>query len=427
MFYLLKKFINLWRPKPQLAEDPWGQRPEDNRPKNRGDAEGPPDLDELLGRFLKSNRRKNNGDGDNSNNRGDNSFLDPSELSPKHILIGLGVLLLIWLSSGFYTVREREHGVVLLMGKYHSTSGSGLNWFWPMPIGKVEKVDVQSIQTLRVGEFKTQKGVVSTRDQRIGQMLTKDENIVEIGVAVQYRVNNAQAYLFEAKHPEDLLREVVVGAIREVVGANSVDEVLTDRRGEWPQEARQIITRTVNDYGIGLEVVALEVQDARAPAEVQDAFEDAVRAREDEERLRLQAEAFTNERIPLARGQAAQIVQASEAYAAKTIAKAEGDASRFNSILSAYNLDPKVLRERLYLETLEGVYSASPKVFVDSEGSHLILNMGDTPNSHDISNIISGFDLSAEQKDSADQEVETAPEKPKVLRDVERLRGREAP
>lgn len=360
------------------SQDPWGERPDEGGQKSpRKNGDQPPDLDELFSKLIgrKSNRGNNQEPSDPQGGRRPQLPTLPA-FSPKFVALGAGVALAVWLATGIYTVQERENGVEIVLGRYNATTGSGLNWNWPYPFGQVEKVDVASISTMRVGEFKTQKGTVSTSSQRTGQMLTRDENIVEIGAAVQYRINDPRAFLFNANSPVDVLQDIVVSAIREVVGANDVDEVLRDRRNEWPQQARQIITETVKEFGIGVEIVALELQDARAPAEVQDAFEDAVRAREDEERLRLEAEAYANEQLPIARGQAEQMMQKAMAYKVDVLAEANANVSRFDNLLAAYAQDKSVMRERLYLETMTDVYAKSRKVMVDAEGARPIINLG---------------------------------------------------
>lgn len=355
------------RPKPAaMAEDPWGGRPENNKPGQ----EGPPDLDEFFSKLLKRKPGNSGGSGN-----GDKQPVIQFSANPKWIGFGVGVVVLLWLGTGFYTVNERENGIETLLGKYTDTTSSGLNWHWPMPIGAVERVDVQSISTMRVGEFKTQKGSVSTKDQRVGQMLTKDENIVEIGAAVQYRVSNGRAFLFNALEPIEVLRDVVTSAIREVVGSNTVDDVLTDRRNEWPQQAKSIIDATLNQYDIGIEVVAFELQDARAPAEVQDAFEDAVRAREDEERLGLEAEAYARERLPVARGDARQLVLNAEADAVAVLEEARAGVTRFDYLLGAYDEDKAAMRARLYLDTMGTVYGNNRKVIIDAEDTRPIINL----------------------------------------------------
>ena len=316
MFTFLLGYLNRHKAQPvAMAQDPWGN---DNKNNDQ-----PPDLDELFNKLLRRNPRRSNNSGDN--NSGGSPA--PYRLPGKLILLVLAVAFIGWLGSGVYTVRERENGVETFLGRYARTTKAGLNWHVPVPFGQVSKVDVTSISSMKVGEFKSQSGRVSTSDQRNGQMLTSDENIVEIGAAVQYRIRDAKNYLFQANQPEEVLRDIVISAIREVVGSNTVDDILIDKRGEWPQEAKQIIDKTLEQYNLGFEIVAFELQDARAPVEVQDAFEDAVRAREDEERLGLEAEAYARERIPVARGEAKRLLQAAQAYKAETLARAAADSS----------------------------------------------------------------------------------------------------
>lgn len=360
------------------SQDPWGERPDEggqkSPPKN---SDQPPDLDELFAKLIGRKGNRGNGQEPSSPQGGKRPQLPAlPPFSSKLLFLGVGAAFVVWLATGIYTVQERENGVEIVLGRYNATTRSGLNWNWPYPVGRVEKVDVASISTMRVGEFKTQKGSVSTSSQRTGQMLTRDENIVEIGAAVQYRISDPREFLFNANSPVDVLQDIVVSAIREVVGANDVDEVLRDRRNEWPQQARQIITETVKEFGIGVEIVALELQDARAPAEVQDAFEDAVRAREDEERLRLEAEAYANEQLPIARGQAEQMMQQAMAYKVDVLAEANANVSRFDNLLAAYAQDKAVMRERMYLDTMAEVYAKSRKVMVDAADARPIINLG---------------------------------------------------
>ena len=344
MFTFLLGHLSRRRPQPvAMAQDPWGNDNDGNKKNDQ-----PPDLDELFNKLLRRNPRRNNGNSGGDNGGGPAVF----RLSGKIILLILAALFVAWLSSGVYTVRERENGVETFLGRYSRTTKAGLNWHVPVPFGQVNKVDVTSISSMKVGEFKSQSGRVSTSDQRNGQMLTSDENIVEIGAAVQYRIRDAKNYLFQANQPEEVLRDIVISAIREVVGSNTVDDILIEKRGEWPQEAKQIIDKTLEQYNLGFEIVAFELQDARAPVEVQDAFEDAVRAREDEERLGLKAE---------------------------TLARAAADSSRFNNLLAAYRENPAVMRERLYLDTMAGIYAQSNKVLVDADDARPIINLGDAP------------------------------------------------
>ena len=374
MFNFFLSFIAARRLAPKrFAASVYGRdehNPNEEPPKPPKNPDQPPDLDELFNRLI--GRDPNRPPAPNSGN--DGPLL--SGPSPRLLAVGVALGLLLWLALGFYTVQEREHGVETFLGKYQATTQAGLNWNWPAPLGRVEKVNVTSIATMRVGELKTQKGRASTKEQRTGQMLTSDENIVEIGATVQYRVQDAKRFLFTAHQPDKVLEDIVVSAIREVVGANTVDDILRDKRNEWPEQAKQIMVNILKQYDLGIEIVAFELQDARAPAEVQDAFEDAVRAREDEERARLQAEAYANQRLPSARGEAEQLRQGAQAYKAQVLAQAKADVSRFQNLLQAYRLNKEVMRERLYLDTMTAVYGNSQKVIVDAPDSRPIINLG---------------------------------------------------
>lgn len=364
---------------PYLAQDPWGNRDEpknqsgENKNGENKNPDGPPDLEELFSRLTRRNNQNNNGQ--NGNHQPSFQPNIPA-FNPTLIAVIVALGSAFWLSSGFYTVQERENGVETFLGKYQQTTKAGLNWNWPAPLGKVEKINVTSISTMRVGELKTTKSSASTQEQRTGQMLTSDENIVEIGATVQYRIQDAKRYLFTANQPESVLEDIVVSAIREVVGANSVDDILKDRRNVWPEQAKSIMVDILKQYDLGIEIVAFELQDARAPAEVQDAFEDAVRAREDEERARLQAEAFANQRLPSARGEAEQLRQSAQAYKAQVLATAHADVSRFENLLTAYEKNPEVMVQRLYLDTMGKVYQNSNKIIVDAKNSQPIINLG---------------------------------------------------
>lgn len=355
------------KPNPVLmAQDPWGNHDDEHNQSEKKDNQ-PPDLEELFAKLFKRNPKKDN---NHQNERA------PLPFPGKFIGLGIAAVAAIWLASGFYTVRERENGVETFLGRYTKTTRAGLNWNYPAPLGRVEKVDVTSVFTMNVGELKTQNSKISTSSQRNGQMLTSDENIVEIGATVKYRIQNAKNYLYQANKPEAVLRDIVISAIREVVGANSVDDILINKRGEWPQQVKVIITQTLSKYHLGFEIIAFELQDARPPAEVQDAFEDAVRAREDEERLRLEAEAYARERLPKSRGEAERLLQNAQAYRAEVLAKATADTSVFNNLLAAYRNNPAVMRERLYLDSMAQVYQNSQKVLVDAKESRPIINLG---------------------------------------------------
>ncbi len=318
--------------------DPWG-----NNPRNTEGSDFAAALNKLKDSLF--GRQQGDGRPDNPQN-GDGLGLP--EFSKKLLLPVAAVVVLGWGATGVYILPEGFHGVELVFGKHSETATQpGFNTRWPAPIGSVSKVDIGSVKNLIVGG----KG-----NKTEGQMLTADENIVEVSLAVQYKIGKAENYLFNVNAPETVLRETLISAIREVVGGSSVDYVLTDGRAEWPARVRDNLVHTLNGFNVGFDILRVELRDAKAPSEVQEAFDDAVKAREDAERYKLQAEAYQNKEVPLARGKAKAIVEEALAYKESVIAKATGEASRFNDILVSYQLAPAITRDRLYIETLRDVY-----------------------------------------------------------------------
>lgn len=327
--------------------DPWG-----DNPRNTDNNE----LGAVLGKLKDSFFGNGGGNHHGEEPQSPQSFSGMPKFSGKAIAPIAAVAVLAWISTGIYILPEGSHGVELTFGKYSETATqAGFNLRKPFPMGSVDKVDVESVKTLSVG---------SSNGNSEGQMLTSDENIVEISLSVQYKINNAEAYLFNVNNPEQVLKEALISSIREVVGGSDVDYVLTDGRAEWPAKVQENLIDTLKGFDVGFDILRVELRNAKAPIEVQAAFDDAVKAREDADRYKLQAEAYRNKKIPLARGQAKQITEEAEGYKASTIAKAVGEASRFNDILATYQLAPKVTRDRMYLETLQSVYENVNNVVV---------------------------------------------------------------
>lgn len=317
--------------------DPWG-----NNPRNTDGN----DLSSAFNR-LKDSLFGNQGGGDNNAPKHNNSGNGFPAFPKKLILPAAVVALMGWGATGVYILPEGFHGVELAFGKYTETATQpGFNSRWPYPIGSVTKVDIGSIKNLTVGGNNNSEG----------QMLTADENIVEVSLSVQYKIDTAENYLFNVNDPETVLRETLISSIREVVGGSTVDYVLTDGRAEWPARVRESLVSTLKGFDVGFDILRVELRDAKAPAAVQAAFDDAVKAREDRDRYKLQAEAYQNEKIPLARGQAQEILEQAQGYKASSIAKATGEASRFDDVLVSYQLAPQITRDRLYIETLQEVY-----------------------------------------------------------------------
>jgi len=268
------------------------------------------------------------------------------------VLLGGG-----WLLSGFYKVDAAERGIVLRFGEYQTTTQPGLRWHLPWPIETVEKINTQRTETYPYQ----------------GSMLTRDENIVIVDLIVQYRRTDPEDYLFNVERPEETMRNVTASAIREVIGKNDLDFILTEGRAEIAAQAHDLLQRTLDAYGTGITVFQVNLQEANFPREVEDAVQDAVKAREDRERAILSAEEYRNRILPLARGAAARQKEEAEAYRQRVIANAEGEADRFSHIVTEYQKAPSITRQRLYLETLEEVLATSTKVLVNTEGGNNVL------------------------------------------------------
>lgn len=319
--------------------NPWGKRP----------GQGPPDLDELLRNFQRKFAGLFGGSG-----RGSGST--PAKGGgPGGLGIGviLGVLVLIWLATGLYKVDAAERAVVTRFGKYVAIAQPGLRWHLPWPIETRQVINIASIQ--------------SFSDQT--RMLTSDENLVDINLAVQYRRADATAYAFNVREPEATLREVSESAIREVIGRSPLDAVLESGRQEIAARTKDLIQRTLDSYKTGIEVTSANLQGVSVPDPVAPAQQDAIKAREDKERLSLEAQSYANDILPKARGSAGRLIQDAQAYRAQKIANAEGESQRFLKLLPEYEQAPGVTRQRLYLETLEAVLANSKKVVIDTKGT----------------------------------------------------------
>lgn len=339
-------------------KDPWG---------GGGRNQGPPDLDEVIrklsdkfGGFFGGKRGGDGGGGAGPQRPG---------------MAGIGIILAIvvigWLLSGIYIIDEGTRGVVLRFGRYVDTTMPGPHWHIPWPVERVETVNVEQVRVEEIG-YRSGGGTqpVTRAVPREALMLTQDENIVDIRLAVQYQVKDPQAYLFNVRDPDLTLRQVIESATREAVGKSTMDFVLTEGRAEIVAQVRRLGQEVLDQYGAGLQLITVNLQDAQPPEEVQPAFAEAIRAREDEQRLINEAQAYANEIIPKARGQAARRLEEAEAYREEITAQAEGEASRFTQLLTEYLKAPVVTRERLYLETIQSVLTNASKVLVDVEGGN---------------------------------------------------------
>lgn len=332
---------------------------------------GPPDLDELWRDF---NRKLGGFFG--GANRGAEPPM-PAERGPdmKGAGVGLGliaaVVVLIWLATGFFIVQEGQQAVITQFGRYVKTVNAGFNWRLPYPIQKHELVVVTQIRSVDVGR----DTVLKATGLRESAMLTQDENIVDIKFAVQYRLNDARAYLFESKNPAEAVVQAAETAVREVVGKMKMDAALSEERDQIAPQVRTLMQTILDRYKVGIEIVGINLQQGgvRPPEQVQAAFDDVLKAGQERERAKNEAQAYANDVVPRAVGAASRLKEESEAYKARVVAQAQGDAQRFRSVYAEYQKAPQVTRDRMYLDTMQQIYTNVTKVMVESrQGSSLL-------------------------------------------------------
>ncbi len=350
-------------------------RSNQDRGDKRGGGGGPPDLDELWRDFNKKlggllGSVKKGGRGGSGGGTGGGFQPDMKNAGIGAGLIA-GVVVLIWLGTGFFIVQEGQQAVITQFGKYNSTVGAGFNWRLPYPIQRHELIFVTQIRSVDVGR----DTIIKATGLRESAMLTQDENIVEIKFAVQYRLSDARAFLFESKDPTLAVVQAAETAVREVVGSMRMDSALSEERDQIAPRVRVLMQTILDRYKVGIEVVGINLQQSgvRPPEQVQAAFDDVLKAGQERERAKNEAEAYANDVIPRAIGSASRLKEESEAYKARIVAQAQGDAQRFGSVLTEYQKAPQVTRDRLYVDAMQQVYSNVTKVMVDSrQGSNLL-------------------------------------------------------
>jgi modulator of FtsH protease HflK len=335
-------------------KDPWS---------GRNDKNSPPDLDEVI-RSLQNKLGGIFGGGSAGG-----SSDGPGFKSMGYLAAGA---LVLWSLSGFYIVDEGTRGVVTRFGAYVDTTTPGLNWHIPGPIESAEVINVEQQRFIEVGYRSGSTTAVGSVPKE-AMMLTKDENIVDVRLAVQYQVKDAKDYAFNVLDPNSTLKQVTESVERGVIGASNMDFVLTEGRSEIVMAIKSEIQTVMDSYKAGILVTSVNLQDAQPPEQVQGAFEDAIRAREDKQRLINEAEAYSNDVVPKARGGASRIVQESEGYKVKVIAEADGDVSRFGQLLVEYKKAPAVTKERMYIEAMETVLERSNNILVDVKGGNNIM------------------------------------------------------
>lgn len=341
-----------WNEPGGSKKDPWS---------GRDQQETPPDLDEILTKLRESIAKLFGGRPGAGKPHG-----YPSKMW------GLlpGIPLGIWLLTGIYIVDEGNRGVVTRFGKYVDTTMPGPHWHFPLPIETVSIVNVEQQRFIEVGYRSSGRQQATGSVPKEALMLTKDENIVDIRLAVQYQIKNAKDYLFNVLEPDATLKQVTESAQRSIIGKNTMDFVLTEGRSGIADEIKTEIQQILDKYQAGIRVITVNFVDAQPPEEVQSAFEDAIKAREDEQRLKNEAEAYANEVVPKARGAAARLLEESEAYKQRIIAKAQGEAGRFKELLGEYEKAPDITRERLYIDAIESVLQKSNLFLLDVKGGN---------------------------------------------------------
>jgi len=352
---------------PQKPQDQGNRRP-------GGRQDGPPDLDELWRDF---NNRLNrlfgkkggNGGGPRGPLGGGTSGGPSMENAGKGFSVAIGVAVVIWLASGFYIVQEGREGVVLQFGKYHHTSMPGFQWRLPYPIQSHEVVNSSQVRIIEVGY----RNEVKSKVLREALMLTEDENIIDIQFAVQYRLKDAGDYLFNTVDPDESVKMAAETAIREVVGRSKMDFVLYEGREQIALNTAEVMQGILDKYGTGILISSVTVQGVQPPEQVQAAFDDAVKAGQDRERLKNDGQAYANDVIPRARGNAARLLEEANGYRERVVAQSEGDSARFKAILTEYQKAPKVTKDRLYIDTMQEIYTNVTKVIVDTKNNSQLL------------------------------------------------------
>ena len=367
-------------PKPDATpEDRQPAKPVNRPPQGQKGNQGPPDLDALwrdfnrkLGSLFGGAKDGGNRGGFGGGNRGTGGGFQP-DMKSAGIGIGLiaAVVVLIWLGTGFFIVQEGQQAVITQFGKYRSTVGAGFNWRLPYPIQRHEVVVVTQIRSVDVGR----DVVIKATGLRDSAMLTEDENIVEIKFAVQYRLSDARAYLFESKDPSAAVVQAAETAVREVVGKMRMDMALAEERDQIGPRVRNLMQTILDRYKVGIEVVGINLQQSgvRPPEQVQAAFDDVLKAGQERERAKNEAQAYANDVVPRAVGSASRLKEEADAYKSRIVAQAQGDTQRFSSVLTEYQKAPQVTRDRMYLDAMQQVYTNVSKVLVESrQGSNLL-------------------------------------------------------
>lgn len=369
LVFLLRK-IGL---KFSLNDPRWGRdsRSDENQNHMQNDKkpnDGPPDLDQLWRDF---NQRMSRFLGGKKNGSGSNG--DGYKPDAKGAGIGVGIIAAIafflWLVSGFFIVQEGQTGVVMTFGKYNYMTPAGFNWRWPTPIQSHEIVNVSQVRTVELGY----RSSVKNKLPKEALMLTDDENIIDIQFAVQYKLNSASDWIFNNRDKEELIRQVAETSMREIVGKSKMDFVLYEGREKVAFDVAQLMQSILNRYKSGAQIINVTMQGVQPPEQVQASFDDAVKAGQDLVRQKNEGQAYANDIIPRARGAVSRLMEEAEAYRARVEANALGDASRFNQVYAEYQKAPAVTRDRIYLDTMQNIFTSTTKLMIDVKNSNPLL------------------------------------------------------
>lgn len=360
-----------------LNDPQWGRGSQDDNNRqnpnngNKKPEDGPPDLDQLWRDFNNRISRlfgKRGGGGSGPDN---NDGFNRGDIKNAGIGVGLigAVVVFLWLASGFFIVQEGQTAVVMTFGKYSHTTLAGFNWRWPYPIQSHEIVNVSQVRTAEIGY----RGNPKNKQLKESLMLTDDENIIDIQFAVQYTLKDASQWLFNNRDQDETVRQVAETAIREIVGRSKMDFVLYEGREKVALDVGQLMQQILDRYKSGVQITNVTMQGVQPPEQVQAAFDDAVKAGQDRERLKNEGQAYANDVIPKASGAASRLLEEADAYRSRIVANAEGDAARFKQVLEQYQKAPAVTRDRMYLETMQQIFTNTTKVMVDAKsGSNLL-------------------------------------------------------
>ena len=336
--------------------------------------EGPPDLDELFKDLKNKMNRVIGGKASGGGNNGQNPNSAGSQLSGDNIPIGpiILIVVLIWLATGFYIVDQGSRGVVFTFGKNTAVTMPGPRWHIPYPIETVEVVNLEQVRTIELGYRSSGAGATS-QELRESLMLTGDENIIDLQFAVQYNLKSVQDFLFYNRSAENSVRGAAETAIREIVGKSEMDFVLYEGREEIAVKTRALMQDILDRYQTGINITSVTMQNAQPPEQVQAAFDDAVKAKQDQERQKNEGQAYANDVVPKARGSASRLIAQANGYKVSVENEALGNASRFEQIMTEYNRAPAVTKQRLFLEAQEGIMSSITKIIVDQKDSNSLL------------------------------------------------------